>query len=189
MRIIGRIHQYAVAEKVGNHARHLLTFMDHDAGEEASVGHVFAGLVGQGFRQGVGHIDTLIVHARAPERQPTEARLQDAVANARIAVHDTGAEKRAYCSHRAPRVRGRSADKRIIPEITVPGVAAGEAVMRDAKPSLIGRGPDWLQVRMVDGNAFGEIRMNADGPGRARPSSDFFDRCFDRPAAHHDERF
>jgi hypothetical protein len=42
--VIGRIHQDAVAEEVGDHSGHLLAFVDHDAGEEAPTGHVFAGL-------------------------------------------------------------------------------------------------------------------------------------------------
>ncbi len=53
------------------------------------------------FRQGVRHVDGLIVHARAPEWQPAEAGLEDAVANVGIAIH-YAAPKNALMARIAP---------------------------------------------------------------------------------------
>ena len=119
------------------------------AGEEAPTGHVFAGLTSQIVRQGVRHVDALIVHTCSSERQPAKARLEDAVANVRVPVHDSGAEKGRHCSHRAPRVRGGAADERVVPEIAAPGITGGETVMRHTQLSVVVIHEDEKMARMV----------------------------------------
>src|SRR5439155_10758364 len=85
----------------------------------------------------------------------------------------------------APRVRGSPADERVVPEVAVPRIARGETMMRHAEPFVVGRGPDRLQVRMVDGNAFSQVGIDICGPWRARPCFDFFHRRLDGSAALH----
>src|SRR5262245_54718823 len=163
--------------------------MDHQAGEEAPAGHVLAGFVSQILRQGVRDVDALIVHTRSPKRQPAKPGLEDAVANIRVSIHDTGAEKCRHRSHRTPRVRGSPANERVVPEIAVARITLGKTVMRDTEPCFVRRGPDRLQIRVIDGNAFIQVRIDPRGPWRARPGFDFFHRYVNRFIAHHDERF
>ena len=46
--------------------------------------------------------------------------------------------------------------------------------MRHTQTFVVGRGPDRLQVRVVDGNAFSQVGRDSCGPWRMRPSFDLF---------------
>src|SRR5256885_16582121 len=74
----------------------------------------------------------LLVHALGPEGEPAEAALEDAHAQARIAVHDPAADEGGHEPHPAPGVRGEPAEEDVVPEIPVarevrrvPGAAVG----------------------------------------------------------------
>src|SRR5207247_8979573 len=112
-------------------------FMNPQAREKASAGHVLAGFVSQILRQCVRDVVALIVHTRSPKRQPAKAGLEDAVANIRVSIHDTGAEECRHRSHRAPRVRGSPANERVVPEVAVASVTLGETVMRHTEECLV----------------------------------------------------
>src|SRR5262245_34458938 len=111
---------------------------------------------------------------RCPKRQPAKAGLEDAVANIRVSIHDTGAEKCRHRSHRAPWVRGSPADERVVPEVAVTRIALGKTVMRDTEACFVRRGPDRLQIRVIDGDSFIQVRIDPRDPWRARPGFDFF---------------
>src|SRR5262245_31483054 len=95
---------------------------------------------------------------------------------------------RSLHASRPPWVRGSPADEWVVPKIAVSRVAGGKTVVRHAEPCVVGRSPNRIQVRMVDGNAFSQIGIDACGPWRARPCFDFLRRCLDRSTAHNDER-
>src|SRR5256885_17003138 len=61
----------------------------------------------------------LLVHALGPEGEPAEAALEDAHAQARIAVHDPAADEGGHEPHPAPGVRGEPAEEDVVPEIPV----------------------------------------------------------------------
>ena len=148
--------------------------MDHQAGEKAPAGHVLAGFVSQILRQCVRDVVALIVHTRSPKRQPAKAGLEDAVANIRVSIHDTGAEECRHCSHRTPRVRCSPANERVVPEVAIARITLGKTVMRDTEPCFVRRGPDRLQIWVIDGDSFIQVRIDPRGPWRARPCFDFF---------------
>src|SRR5437762_13731041 len=54
-----------------------------------------------------------------PEGEPAEAALEDAHAQARIAVHDPAADEGGHEPHPAPGVRGEPAEEDVVPEIPV----------------------------------------------------------------------
>src|SRR5439155_10209255 len=118
-----------------------------------------------------------------------KAGLEDAVANIRVSIHDTGAEKCRHRSHRTPRVRGSPANEWVVPEVAVARITLGKTVMRDTEPCFVRRGPDRLQIWVIDGNSFIQVRIDPRGPRRARPCFDFFHGYVDCFIAHHDERF
>ena len=60
--------------------------------------------------------------------------------------------------------------------------------MRHTEPFVVGGSPDGLQVRVVDGNAFRQVGIDAGGPWRTRPGLDFLHRYLDGSAAHYNER-
>src|SRR5437667_7467448 len=163
--------------------------MDHQAGEKAPAGDVLAGFVSQILRQCVRDVVALVVQPRCPKRQPAKAGLEDAVANIRVSLHDTGAEKCRHRSHRSPRMRGTPTEERVVPEVAVARETLGKTVMRDTEPCFVRRGPDRLQIWVIDGKAFIQVRIDPRNPWRARPGFDFFHGYVNRFIAHHDERF
>src|SRR5207247_4512443 len=132
-------------------------FMNPQAREKAPARHGLARYVSEIQRQCVRDVVALIVHTRSPKRQPAKAGLEDAVANIRVSIHDTGAEECRHRSHRAPRVRGSPANERVVPEVAVARITLGKTVMRDTEPCFVLRGPDRLQIRVIDGNYFIQV--------------------------------
>src|SRR5579862_4544714 len=108
VRVVGGVHQDAVAEKAGHGPEHILAFLVLDRTEIAAALQVFARLhVEFGGRADIG---VLLVHAAAPERQPAEAAFQRAEAQIRVAIQRAAADEGGDKAHRAPRVRRQPAE-------------------------------------------------------------------------------
>src|SRR5207247_1338535 len=72
-------------------------------------------------RRHAADVDRLLVHALGPERKPTESAFQDAHSQAGIAIHDPGPDEGRHEAHPAPRMRGETAEKDVVPQILVAG--------------------------------------------------------------------
>src|SRR6516165_11398659 len=132
VRVVRGIHQHPVTEILGDGVEHILALLALDATEEAAAGQVFARF--QFERCGAADIDELLVHTPRPERQPAEAAFEHTHSEARVTVHDAGADEGGDKPHSSPRMRGEPAEEDVVPDIAIGGVVwriPGRAVVRD----------------------------------------------------------
>src|SRR5207245_10446112 len=106
-----------VAEDAPDVVEHLLALVVLDAAEEAAAGHVLARRVLE--RRHDSYVHRLLVHPYGPEGKPCRAALQDAHAQARVAIHDAGADEGGHEAHAAPRVGRETTEKDVVPQILV----------------------------------------------------------------------
>src|SRR5215813_8463393 len=172
--IIRGVHQDVVTENAGDVVEHLFALMPLDAAEKPPAGHVLARRVLEG--RHAADVDRLLVHALGPERKPAEPAFQDAHPQAGIAIHDPGPDESRHESHAAPRMRGETTEKDVVPQILVAGEVRWvprEAVMHDGQVVFLRRLPDGLQIGVIDGNVFREQRQDGHRPAGPAPLTDF----------------
>ena len=182
MRIVGRIHQHAVAQEAGDVFEHVLAFVMLDAAEEPPAHHVFGGLQLQRCR--AAHVDRLLVHAPGPEWQPPEAAFQHAHAQSRITIEQTRTDERRGEPHRAPRMRGKAAKEDVVVEIAIAGIVRrgpGKAVVGDRQIVFLRLPPYRIEARVIRGQPLGEQRHHRHRPFGLAPFADFTHRLIDPP--------
>src|SRR5687768_4091910 len=114
--------------------KHVLAFMEIEATEKPSTCQILTwALLELG---NAPYIAGLLVHTLAPEGQPAVTAFQHSQAQISVAVHNSGANKRRYKTHRAPGMRRQTAQKDVVPEILVAREVRripGEAMVHDGQ--------------------------------------------------------
>src|SRR5919108_1348742 len=183
MRVIRRVHQHVIAEKIGDHLSHLLALMNHNARKEAAADHVLAELMLDILgNRAFANVNRLIIHPARPKGKPAETGFENAKTNIRVAVQDTGAKERRNRSHCTPRMGCQPADEPIVPKVAITGEAKRKAVMNDTEAFFVGGSPDWLEVGVVQWLVEREPGLYPYGPRTAAPFSDLFHGILDPQA-------
>ena len=190
MRVVGGVHQHAVAERlvtisnIGSCSCASMLQKTRPAAK-CSLGSMLQG-------RGAADIADLLVHPPHPERQPAEAAFEHRQAQARMAVEHAAGEEPGHEAHRAPRVRAQPREIDIVPHVVVAGEIGrrpGEAVMRDREVVLLGGVPDRLEVGVVDRPVVVEQRLHRDRPFRGAPVADLAHRLADIAGRGDDRAF